>query len=316
VVEPQAIALGLLQGTLVLLLSPGLLGLVRWVKARAQGRGRGLAGLWMPYLDLIRLLGQRPVRSQRTHWVFAAAPLMLGAVYGTLAFAVPLLGWPPLLRIDLIAFIYLLALARFALALGGMDGGAPFGALGGGRSMFVNLPAELALVLIGAALFLHHHTLILWDLMGLQGALSWQYLLSVDLLLAFLALLSTIGLEAGRIPIDNPATPPALTIGQKAVTLEYAGRDLALIDWAESVKLSVLLILTAALFLTPLTGAWPASPQGSLGALLILILLVAMSEAGRPKLRLRKVVEPGLLSAGFGLMAILYQVIVSPLVKP
>ena len=267
-VEPEAVAFGLLQGTLVLLLSPGLLGVLRWVKARAQGRRRGVAGLWMPYLDLIRLLGQSPVRSQRTHWVFAWAPVVLGAVYGTLAFAIPLLGWPPLLRIDLITFIYLLALARFALALGGMDSGAPFAALGSDRSMFLNLPTELALVLIGAALFLHHHTLILWDLMGLQGALGWLYLLKPDLVLVFLALLITIGPEAGRIPIDNPATHLELTMSQKAVTLEYAGRDLVLIEWAESVKLSVLLVLTASLFIAPLTGAWPASSLVSLATVL------------------------------------------------
>jgi formate hydrogenlyase subunit 4 len=184
--------------------------------------------------------------------VFAAAPAVVGACYGTLAFAVPWLGQQPLLPIDLITLVYLLALARFTLALAGLDSGAPFGALGSARMMFLSVPTELALILIGAALALHHHTLSIEELIRAQWKAGAGYLLDADLMLIALAMFLAVSLETTRLPIDNPATHLELTMSQKAVLLDYAGRDLALLEWAEAVKLALVIGLFSALFYVPL----------------------------------------------------------------
>src|SRR6185436_2741319 len=54
--------------------------------------------------------------------------------------------------------------------------------------------------------------------------------------------------ETGRIPVDNPSTHLELTMVHEAMILEYSGRDLALVEWAAAMRLTVLLGLWANLF--------------------------------------------------------------------
>ena len=68
-----AFVLQFFQFLLVLLLAPGLTGLVRKVKARLLGR-RG-PSLLQPYRDLLRLLRKDAVIAQNASWLFRFAPL-------------------------------------------------------------------------------------------------------------------------------------------------------------------------------------------------------------------------------------------------
>ena len=68
--------------------------------------------------------------------------------------------------------------------------------------------------------------------------------------------------ETGRLPVDNPATHLELTMIHEAMVLEYAGRDLALVELASSVRLTVLLGLLASLFLP-----WGISGSAANGAM-------------------------------------------------
>ena len=68
-------ALALLQGLLVLALAPGVVGLVRWLKARLQNR-RG-APAWQPYFELRKLFGKEVVVSENASWLFRAAPYVV-----------------------------------------------------------------------------------------------------------------------------------------------------------------------------------------------------------------------------------------------
>ena len=302
----------ILQGLALLALSPGLLGLLRFMKARLQGRLRGAPTLLQPYRDLMRLTRQPSLRAKNTTWVFAFAPITLWTCYATLAFAIPVFGQRPLLQIDLITLAYIFTLARFTLALAGMDAGAPFGGLGSSRSMFVNLPNEVALILVGAALSLHWNTVSLTALVDQQFELGLSYVLNADLLLVAVAFVLTISLETGRIPIDNPGTHLELTMSQKAIMLEYAGSDLALLEWGEAVKLSVMLSLFVSLFLMPLVNGLTHFAFGILSFVVLLAIFVgvlAFWEVTRPKLRMRKVLQPAVFAAGFCLSAILYRVI-------
>jgi len=117
--------------------------------------------------------------------------------------------------------------------------------------------------------------------------------------------------ETGRIPVDNPSTHLELTMVHEAMILEYSGRDLALVEWASAMRLTVLLGLWANLFApwgiatshTPLSLAVGAGVL--LAKLAVLAALLAAAEVFAAKLRLFRV--PELLAGSFvlALLAVL-----------
>ncbi|MCA9929683.1 MAG: NADH-quinone oxidoreductase subunit H, partial [Anaerolineales bacterium] len=218
---------------------------------------------------------------------------------------------------DLIMVIYLLGLARFVLALAGLDTGAPFGGLGGSREMFFHFITEVCLFFLLAALALQWDTVNVRILFTLHTENWGNIVVQPQFLLLGLSFFIIILFENGRIPIDNPDTHLELTMGQRAITLEFSGPDLALIEWAEMIKFGFLLTLFIHLFLPlPLITLFiePANQIGyQLGLLLdylikllILIFALAIWEVHRPKLRLRQVVRPGLIAIVLSVMAIVY----------
>ena len=54
--------------------------------------------------------------------------------------------------------------------------------------------------------------------------------------------------ETGRQPIDNPDTHLELTMVHEGPLLEYAGRDLAYLQWAAAARHWIMLVLAAELF--------------------------------------------------------------------
>jgi formate hydrogenlyase subunit 4 len=111
--------------------------------------------------------------------------------------------------------------------------------------------------------------------------------------------------ETGRLPIDNPATHLELTMIHEAMILEYSGPYLALIEWAAALKLTLLLVLAANLFLpwgisaTPDAVALAIGLGAALLKLLLLATLLAVFETRVAKLRLFRV--PELLAVSFTL---------------
>src|SRR5438876_4841683 len=122
-------------------------------------------------------------------------------------------------------------------------------------------------------------------------------------LLGFAALFIVMLAETGRLPVDNPSTHLELTMIHEAMTLEYSGRYLALIEWASALKLLVFFVLLGNLFVpwglaTALTPGAVATAVGALALKLgVLAVAVAVLETRVAKLRLFRV--PELLSASF-----------------
>ena len=121
--------------------------------------------------------------------------------------------------------------------------------------------------------------------------------------LAVVALGSVVLAETGRLPIDNPSTHLELTMIHEAMVLETSGRDLAWVDLASWLRLSVLLGLVGNLLL-PWGVAGSAAPGplllGALalaGKLVLLAVLLATAEVAMAKLRLFRV--PELLAGSF-----------------
>ena len=139
--------IGLIQGTLLILLAPGLVGLLRYFKARLQARPRRMTNIFQPYRDLHKLMGKPAIRSKTSSWVFAMTPTALFVAYVWLVFMVPVFHPATLIAGDLIVVIYVLGLARFSLSLAGLDAGAPFAGLGSSREMFLHFLTEIGFIL-------------------------------------------------------------------------------------------------------------------------------------------------------------------------
>ena len=299
----------LLQVSLFALLSPAVLGTLWWLKARLLLR-KGPPP-WQLYLDLIKLFripsGQAP---ETTSWVYLVAPFTAFVCYALLAWATPPfnLGFIPL---DLVTIVYLLGFARFALALAGMDTGTPFGGMGSSREMFVNVLAEPVLILVILALTLQRHTTDLTRIFSSLSLTGTIFSLSA-LLLLWLALAFVAIMDNGLLPIDNPSTHLELTMIQKALYLEYSGRNLALIEWGEAMRMTFFLTLLSDLLIThdlPFLSTVPGNLFGLLlyiAKLLVGITLLALFEITQIKLRLRRVIIPWIVILLLALAAIFF----------
>src|SRR6266705_4362498 len=137
----------LLQTVLLLLLSPLLSGCIRNWKAKLQNR-RG-PRIWQPYLDLEKFLRKDMVISEHASWIFRAMPGVLFISTLLAGLMVPLVSTSAPLSLfgGALAFVGLLALGRFFLALAGLDPASAFGGMGSSREMTISAIAEPALML-------------------------------------------------------------------------------------------------------------------------------------------------------------------------
>ena len=286
-----------LQGTqmlLVLLLSPLLLGFVRTAKARLLRR-RG-PPLIQPYRDLRRLFAKQAVVADGASWLFRAAPYVIFAATWIAAALVPtyatslVFSWSG----DLIAIIALLALARFAQTLAGLDIGTSFGGIGASRDLMFAVFAEPAMIMVTFTVALVAGSTQLSDIA--EYMLSYQAGLRVSLVLALIALVIVAVVENARIPVDNPATHLELTMVHEAMILEYSGRDLAMIELAASIKLLLYVSLIGCIFFPPgLASSTAGMAQIAIGfasyavKLVVAGALLAIFETSIAKMRVFRV---------------------------
>ncbi len=289
--------------------APLLVGVMRQVRARFEGRAG--AGVLQPWRDLRKLLGKEAIRPQGTSWVFTSAPRVLAASTLLIAAVAPFLSTvSPLDGVaDLFAVVALLLLGTVALAVAGLDTGTAFGGMGASRAVTVTALAEPTILLAGFALSARVGSSNLAAIVA--GTLTAPaQVLSPASLLAAVALTVVVIAETGRLPVDNPGTHLELTMIHEAMVLEYAGRDLALVELASALRLTVLLGLVANLFL-PWGVATSASPLPLAGAALVFavkvgVLGVALAtfEVFVAKWRLFRVPELLAGSFLFGLLAV------------
>ena len=293
-----------IQLLIMALAAPLLVGSVRKLKARLQGR-RG-AGVFQPYRDLRKLLHKEAVISENTSWIFRFTPYLVAAVMLLTSLVVPMLttNTPLGFTGNIILLMYLLLLGTFFLALAGLDAGSVFGGMGSSREMIIAALAEPTVMVAIFAIALRVGSTSLDEIVR-RGADDSLLLLNPGHLLAFVAFLIVALAETGRLPVDNPATHLELTMIHEAMILEYSGRHLALIEWAAGMKLFLFLTLLSNLFF-PWGVARTFEPLPVAIALAALILkvgvlaaAVAIFETSIAKLRLFRV--PELLSGSFTL---------------
>ena len=101
--------------------------------------------------------------------------------------------------------------------------------------------------------------------------------------------------ETGRQPIDNPDTHLELTMIHEGPLLEYAGRDLALLEWSAAARHWIVLVLAAGLFL-PHWGGFGLQLACQAAGVALLCAALAVSETAQAKMRILR--APGLLLGG------------------
>lgn len=302
------------QALLFVIAAPLFMGLVKWIKCQLQNRQS--PSIWQPYLNLNKLFRKEVLLATTTSQLFRVIPYLVFSISVSICAIVPLfsINTSTTAIADVIVIVGLFALARFFLALAGMDAGTSFGGMGSSREMLIATIAEPALLMVFFAVAM---TAMSTNLTIIINQLTFNHLwLQPSLVFAALGFILVAIAETGRIPVDNPATHLELTMVHEAMILEYSGRYLALIEWAAQIKFMLYAVLFINLF-SPWGIARSCSWLNIGFSILILMLklltlamILGIAESGLAKLRLFRV--PYLLNLAFifGLLAVLIHIII------
>jgi formate hydrogenlyase subunit 4 len=304
-------AINVIEALLLVAIAPLVRGVIAQVKARIQNR-RG-ASVVRPYADLLKLFRKQDLVPDTASWLFRLAPALLFVVTVAAAAFVPVLHPAALLGAsgDFIVFVYLLAVGRFFVMLGAMDGGSSFGGMGASREALVSTLSEAPLLLGLTSVAILAHAITLSAMVEFSVRQN-PFQLSAVHVFAFGALAMVAIAETGRIPVDNPTTHLELTMIHEAMVLEYSGPSLALIEWAQAVKLTVIMALLVGVF-----APWGMATNGSLpglvfslltflGKLAVLALAIAAIESSIAKLRMYLVPDFLGVASALAILAVVF----------
>jgi formate hydrogenlyase subunit 4 len=276
-----------------IVLAPLLPGLIQHWKARLQGR-RGPTPL-QPYRELRRLWGKSSVEVEGTGIVYRLAPSVTAASLVLAILLVPVAAHAPALGVgrDVLALLGVLALGRFAVASASWDTGSGFALMGASRDLTIAVFTDATFVLAVAVAALVAHTTNLASMIaGTAGTAVWS---NPALGLAAAAFALVVVAETGRQPVDNPDTHLELTMIHEGPLLEYAGRDLAFLQWSAAARHWIVLVLAAQIFLPHATSVW-AQLAVLPFALAVLCGGLALVETTSAKMRI--LLAPRLLAVG------------------
>jgi formate hydrogenlyase subunit 4 len=289
-VSALAAAIQLLGG---IALAPLLPGTIQSLKARLQGR-RGPSPL-QPLRDLRKLWSKALADPQPSTIVYRLAPCVVAAATALAVLLVPVAGVSPDwgLGDDALVLVGLLALGRFALAASSWDTGSGFALMGSSRDLTLSVFAEALMVLALALAALPAESTSLAAMSAAAGGSGiWGEPVHWCAAAAFALVVLA---ETGRQPIDNPDTHLELTMIHEGPLLEYAGRDLALLEWSAAARHWIVLVLAAGLFM-PHWGGFGAQLAALGAGVGLLCLALALTETAQAKMRILRV--PALLAGG------------------
>jgi len=304
----------ILQVLLVVVGGPLVVGVIRKVRARLEGRVG--APIQQPLRDLRKLFAKERIAPEHASWVFAIAPAVLVTSAAVTAVLVPMVSTvSPFAQVsDMVTVTALLLLGTVALALGALDPGTAFGGMGASREMTIAALTEPTLLLSVAAIS------ILTRTTNLPAAITTlvdrpAVVTSIGYVLALVALGIATLAESTRLPVDNPNTHLELTMVHEAMVLEYAGPDLALVETGSSMRLVIFLGLLANLVIPWGIATGSGIAALSIGTLTfglkVVVLTVALSvfEVFTAKVRLFRVPELLALSLVLSFLGVITSVV-------
>lgn len=237
------IVIGILQGLLVLLISPLFSGFARVLRAKMHSR-RG-PSILQNYRDLVKLMKRQEIVSDQAGWVFRATPYITMISMLLAAMIIPILtvqspfGWIG----DLILVVYLFVLVRFFFSLSGLASGSTFGGMGARRDLLISVLIEPVLFLVLLVMALLAGSTNLGSISS--GIVTGGIPYNAAVWLGMLAFAFACFVEMGKLPFDVAEAEQEL---QEGPLTEYSGHSLAVLQWGLYLKQVVIVSLFLAVF--------------------------------------------------------------------
>jgi len=224
-----------------ILVSPLFMGLIKKVKAQMQGR-RG-PPLLQAYFNLFKLFKKETVVSINSSFITLISPYINIVFILAASLCVPLVFIPDANFGfgNVILFLYLMVMAKYFMALGGLDAGSSFGGMGSSREMTISAIFEPVVIIVVSALVFVLHTFSIHQMFA--ETLAGSALTNATLVLTGAALFIILITETSRIPVDNPETHLELTMVHEAMILESSGPNLALMELSHAIKNTLLMAM-------------------------------------------------------------------------
>lgn len=287
----------------VLALAPVLKGTIDNLKAKVQSR-RG-PSILQPYFDLIKLFRKQRTVTPNASPIFRWAPYIAFAAPIAFAILIPVLTTFPLtwaFMADMVGSGFVIGIGGYIVNLAAMDSASPYGGLGASRSRLVSALAEPTFIVVFFAVAYVSGATIPFIVNKALFTLTPIVAPSHALIAA--AFFMVILAEAGRIPVDNPATQQELSMIEGSRLFEFSGPDQALLEWGGWMKLFVILIVWLNVLVFPPGLATEVAPIPILIAILSLAakmlaaaVLIVFIESALAKIRILRV--PEFLGASF-----------------
>jgi len=276
--------------------APMLIGVYAWMQARLAGRV-GPSPL-QPWRDLIRLSHKHTVLAESASGATTIAPVASVAATAIAACLVPSFALGMILSpfADLLLIAGLLMAARGAPALAAMDAGTAQGGMAASRAMLLACLTEpaLLLVLFVLALLAGSLNLDLIAAMQLENGADWR--IGVGIALAATLLVALVE-----------------TMRHQALRLDLGGRDLALIEAADALRLLAWFNLIGAMFvpfgMAPAGAgpiAWVVGIIAWLARTLLLAVALALAHIMHGRIRLPRAAQVLGVAVVLGLLAAIF----------
>jgi formate hydrogenlyase subunit 4 len=255
----------------ILAVSPLFMGMIKKVKAFMQGR-RG-PPLLQSYFLIAKLFKKENLFALNSSVISRWSPFLNITFLLAASLFVPLTFLPQAAFGigNVILFLYLMVMAKFFMALGGLDAGSSFGGMGSSREMTISAIFEPVVIIVVAALAFTMKTVDIPEMFA--TALAVPVTTNAALILICAALFVVLIIETSRIPVDNPETHLELTMIHEAMILEASGPSLALLELSHAIKNTLLMGL-----LINVLAPWGLAQ--TLGPMAIIVALIAFLAKG------------------------------------
>jgi formate hydrogenlyase subunit 4 len=190
---------------------------------------------------LRKLLKKENVYAANSSFVTRVSPYLNITFLLAASLCIPLTFIPPASfgLGNVILFLYLMVMAKFFMALAGLDAGSSFGGMGSSREMTISAIFEPVVIIVVSALAFTLKTVNIHEMFTIT--LGSSILSNSVLFLISAALFVVLITETSRIPVDNPETHLELTMIHEAMILETTGPNLALMELSHAVKNTLLM---------------------------------------------------------------------------
>ena len=299
----EAAATQIIAVLTVVLMAPLLKGVIDNLKAKVQSRWG--PSILQPYYDLAKLFQKERMRTPNTSLIFRSAPYVAFAAPIAFAILIPVLTAAPVswaFMADMVGSGFVIGIGGFFVNLAAMDSGSPYGGLGASRARLVSSLAEPTFIVVFFAVaFVSGATV---PFVVNKALFTVTPIVAPSHALIAAAFFMVVLAEAGRIPVDNPATQQELSMIESSRLFGFAGPDQALLEWGGWMKLFVILIVWLNVLILPLGLAASLTPLAIAIAIVTLAakmlgaaVLIVFIESALAKIRILRV--PEFLGASF-----------------